>query len=65
MKHQSNAIVSASNGRAVPKQLADWVNSASGQLALSSAVSESQRAVSLLHEARKVRPEQLNTPITL
>lgn len=65
MKHflQSNQTMVTNNSRyqKAPASL----GSADAKRALSETLALSQKAIAQLNEARRVRPEQLNAPITL
>jgi hypothetical protein len=65
MKNTSYATSAASVKEPIPQKLVDWLKSDSGRSAVETAVSSSLKTVESLNEARKVRPEQLNAPITL
>jgi hypothetical protein len=65
MKTSPCTTVVPSIRNAVPQELVDWLRSDSGRSAVETAVSNSLTTVENLNKARKVRPEQLNVPITL
>jgi hypothetical protein len=65
MKTMSCTTAAASVKEPIPQELVDWLRSDSGRSAVKTAVSNSLTTVESLNEARKVRPEQLNVPITL
>ncbi len=65
MKHLLQTVQTMANNAAGTQKAQASLNSAGALQALSEALARSQKAIAQLHEARRVRPEQLNAPITL
>ncbi|MFP3614534.1 hypothetical protein SB778_31065 [Paraburkholderia sp. SIMBA_050] len=49
----------------VPNDLVEWLDSAAGQKALSTAAETADRSIAALNSEREVRREDLHQPITL
>ncbi len=49
----------------LPPQLVEWLESDQGYTAISNAIEKSALVIKSLDEVRKVKLDQLNTPITL
>lgn len=64
MKHFLQAVQSMATSNPYTQKQASF-DSAGARQALSETLALSQKAIDQLNEARRVRPEQLNVPITL
>ena len=49
----------------VPNDLVEWLDSAAGQQALSTAAESADRSIAALNSEREIRREDLHQPITL
>lgn len=65
VKHFMQTIQSMASNTTRTQQAQASLGSAGARQALSETLALSQKAIAELHEARRVRPEQLNAPITL
>ena len=65
MKHFLQTVQPMATNTACTQKAQTSLGSAGARQALSETLALSQKAIAQLHEARRIRPEQLNSPITL
>lgn len=65
MKYFLQTVQTMVTSNACPQKAQASLGSAGARQALSETLALSQKAIAQLKEARRVRPEQLNAPITL
>lgn len=65
VKHFLRTVQTMATGNAYPQKAQASFDSDSARKGLSETLALSKRAIDQLNEARRVRPEQLNAPITL